>query len=279
MLALRQFPPLANVELGELANLADNLRETILRPDHQIVSRGALVPALHLVIEGRIEADGEVWGPRDVFGLLEVLAARPATSEASTTVETRTFQISAEDALELLEDNFGLLRSVLRELARRLIALGVRPPPAAPLNVVGGDRMTLVDRVMVLRRQPAFANGRLHALAAIARAFEPRRWRPGELVARAAEPAEAAIVVLEGSLRIAHDMRELVVGPGGAIGMLEMLAGTNHATTVEALSETTALWLPVPALVDVLEDHTDFALAMTTTLASLLLDASVPQAN
>jgi CRP-like cAMP-binding protein len=277
MLALRQFSPLAKIELGELATLADNVNETVLVAGHEIVARGARVPALHLVIDGCIEAEGRVWGPRDVFGLLEVLASRPAIATARIPVETRTFEIAAEDALEVLEDNFGLLHALLRELAHQLVAIDFRPAPLVPA-ARPADRMTLVERLIALRRQVPFAKGRLQALAALARTLEPRRWAAGDLVVHANAPADTVIMVLEGELATSGEVPR-IVGPGGALGALETLAGLRHVEAVRATAPTSALCCSASAIVDVLEDHTDLALAITAALAGLLLDAHVPQAN
>jgi CRP-like cAMP-binding protein len=280
MLALRQFPPLAGIELGELATLADNLSEMRLPPGHTVVAKGSRVPALHLVLDGRIDAEGESWGPRDVFGLLEVLASRPAVASAGVSISTRTYQIAAEDALEVLEDNFGMLRSTLHELAKRLVALGARPSASLPTLIPPADRMTLVERVLVLRRQLPFAGGSLQALSALAQALEPRRWELGETVVDATGPADQVIMVLGGRLRSTRSDHAIqYIGPGGAIGGLEMLGGGVHLATVDAIAPTSALCCPASAILDVLEDHTDLALAMTASLAGLMLDASVPPGN
>jgi CRP-like cAMP-binding protein len=277
MLALRQFSPLAGIELAELATLADNVRETVFGVGHQIVARGARVPALHLVIDGCIEAEGRAWGPHEVFGLLEVLSSRPAVATAHIPVETRTFQIAAEDAREVLEDNFGMLHALVRELAGRLVAIDARPTSAT--RVPAAEGMTLVERLIALRRHVPFAQGRLQALAALARTFEPRRWAAGEIVVQATAPADSVIMVLEGELATIGDRVPKVVGPGGAIGILETLAGTRHVAAVEATAPTWGLCCASSAIVDVLEDHADLALSIAGALAGLLLDAAVPQAN
>jgi CRP-like cAMP-binding protein len=280
MLALRQFPSLAGIELGELATLADNLTETTLAVGHQVVTKGSAIPALHLVIDGCIEAEGDSWGPRDVFGLLEVLASRPAMASARVPIATHTYQITAEDALEVLEDNLGMLRSVLRELARRLVVLGVRPASPLPLLVTPVDRLTLVERLIVLRRQLPFAGGRLQALSALAHALEPRRWEPGESVVEATEPADTMIMVLDGRMQSSRsDRAPEIILPGDAIGGLELLGGVKHLASVVAIAPTSALCCPATAILDILEDHSDLGLAMTATLAGLVLDALVPPGN
>ena len=269
VLSLRQFGPLADVELGELATLAENLVETTLLHGNRIVAAGARMPALHLIVDGKIESGGASWGPREMFGLLEVLAREPADAPAIATVDTRVFRISAGDARELLEDNVGVLRAVLGELAGKMLEGGHDfefGAPAAPF----GDRMTLVERLIALRQHSPFTGARLQALTTVAQLVEQRRWQPGERVVEAAAPAETMVFVLDGVLR-AGPRR---IQPGGAVGALEAFANVPHAVAVEAETSTSTLVCPVVALQDVLDDHADLGLAMLGTLSKRLLAAA-----
>lgn len=269
VLALRQFGPLAGVELHELAMLAENLVETTLLSGNRLVAAGARMPALHLIVDGKIEAGGDVFGPKQVYGLLEVLAREPADAPAVATVDTRVFRINAGDAREILEDNFGLLRAILGELCGRMLEHGYDfgfGSPAAPF----GDRMTLVERLIALRQHSPFAGARLQALTAVAQLVEQRRWQPGEQVVEAAAPAETIMFVLDGALRAGTN----VVQPGGAIGILEAFANVAHATTITAETATSTLSCPAAALYDVLEDHADLGLSMMSTLSRRMLAAA-----
>lgn len=269
VLALRQFSPLSGVELGELAMLAENVTETTLLAGNRIVTAGSRVPALHLIVDGRIECGGDVWGPRDVFGLLEVLAREPVESTAFAAADTRVFRITAGDTREILEDNFALLRAVLAELSSRMLANGHElsfGAPAAPF----GERMTLVERLIALRQHSPLAGARLQALTAVAQLVEQRRWNAGERIVEQGAPADTVVIILDGALRSGTRMMQA----GGALGALEAFAGTPHAKHVDAETSTSTLVCPVGALHDVLEDHADLGLAMIHTLARRLLAAS-----
>nr|MBA2542572.1 cyclic nucleotide-binding domain-containing protein [Deltaproteobacteria bacterium] len=227
LLALRQFAPLSGVDLSELAMVAENLVEVRLPAGTRIVTGGTRMPAMYLVIDGRIEAGGEVWEARQVFGLLEVLARRPARATAIATVDTRAYRITAGDAREILEDNFGMLRAMLRELSTQVLhAGGTRRfglgSPVAPV----GPRMTLVERLIALRQHSPFAGGRLQALNAVAQLLEERRWRAGEPVLEAGSTPDTVIIVLDGTLRTRGGDRPIeLIGPGDSIGALESFAG------------------------------------------------------
>jgi len=268
MLALRQFPMFAATELAELATIAENVVETTFPAGAVIAPAGAQLPALHLVLEGRIEA-GRSWGARQIFGALQVFARREHLVTAVATAETQTLQLSAADLVEVLEDNFGVLLSVVRELAARMVVAG---PPGPPIVVPSaGAELGLVDRLIVLRQLAPFAGAGLQGLSMLAHSSEEVRWAPGTIVARAGELASGSLLVLEGVLR----------GPGGAsyelgrgqgFGALETLAGIGHTLTLEAITPVRALHSGGTAMLDVLEDHPDIGMSIISAFARSLLD-------
>jgi CRP-like cAMP-binding protein len=271
MLALRQFPLFSGAELDELVTLADNVVEMTLPAGAVVAAAGAHLPSLHCVVEGRIESANAAWGPRDVCGVLEVLARREPAVPAVAVVETRTLQLSGGELGEVLEDNFGVLLSVLRELAGRVLATTVRPGRPAPRLASTGP-LGLVERLIVLRRQVPFAKARLQALATLAQASEELTLPAGAVLTRAGEPATGAIVIIDGALQGRRlDGDAVAHGAGDAIGLFETLAGTHYTATIEASTPVRALASSSAALLDVIEDHTDVGLAMLATFARSLL--------
>jgi nucleotide-binding universal stress UspA family protein len=213
--------------------------------------------------------------------VLEVLARREPAVAAIAAVETRTLQLSGAELGEVLEDNFGVLLSVLRELAGRVLANPVRPSRHAPRLVSVGS-LGLVERLIVLRRQVPFAKARLQALATLAQASEELTLPVGAVLTRAGDPATGAIVIIEGALQGRLLGGDLIVhGAGDAVGLFETLAGSRYRATIEASTPVRALASSGAALLDVLEDHTDVGLAMLATFASSLLGApaSAPGAS
>jgi CRP-like cAMP-binding protein len=187
---------------------------------------------------------------------------------AIATSKTRTLTLGADELGEVLEDNFGLLRALLRDLAGRLVDAGAyrapvsrsRPPQA---------QLTLVERLIVLRQHLPFDDGRLQAIAAVAHAAEELTWPGGLQIARAGEAAESAIIVLDGALQAGTR----ILSPGDAIGGLEMLARLRHPTDIVTLEPTRALRCSAATILDVLEDHTELGVAMLSTFARQLLDS------
>lgn len=276
VLALRQYPGFADADLAELAVLADNVVENHLTAG-AFVTRPGRVPAIHLVLEGRIEMAGRSWGPRELVGPIEAMAGRPVTAPMIATVETRTLSVGAAEFADILEDNFGLLSNVWRAVARLLLAAQQRrtaPSPRRPatpqLAVSAAGSLGLVDRLLALRRQTPFAHGKIQALSALAQAAHEQHWPAGASLTRAGDAATSSLIILEGAVRLTRSGRVLV--PGDTLGTVESLAEALHDDTAEALTEVRALACPAAAMFDVIEDHTDLGLATIASLASELLD-------
>lgn len=275
LLVLRRFPGFADAALDELAAVAENVTERAF-PAGSIVAPAGRVPSLQLVVEGRIDCDTRTYGPRRVFGGLEALAGRPTQRPAVATLATRVLEIAPAELANVLEDNFGLLSHVRRTLARHLLGAGPHTSvrPRLPY-VVRAESLGLVDRLVLLRHQITFATGRIQALASLAQATRERRVQPGDAITRAGSPAAASFVLIDGTARTS-DGRTL--GPNDALGVVESLAESAYAVTAEAATPVRVLECPSISLFDVIEDHTDLALALVGRLASELLDLELDPA-
>lgn len=271
LLTLRQVPGLADAALTELATVERNVREQRLARGAIVARAGARLPAIHLVVDGRLASSNgaHAWGAKQLFGAFEVIAGRVAATEIRAEVPTRTLQLSAHDYLELLEDNHGLLASARRLLARRLLATGHQGLPAMPeiVAATGPGSLGVVERMFVLRRHAPLAHGRIQAVSALAQAADEIRFPAHARLVEDGEAVHYLMVVLDGALRTSGGV--LV---GGAVGALEILGEVPHDGAVDTLTPVRALRVPAAALFDVMEDHTDFALAIVAKLASEVLD-------
>jgi CRP-like cAMP-binding protein len=274
ILALRQFPVLCDAELGELALFAENVTEATLPAGTVVATAGSRLTALHLVIDGEIAgvgAQNRAWRSRQVFGALEVLADRGVSAHAVTTTETTTLQLLAPDVTEILEDSFGVMRAALRGLAAHARMRPARDHQAV-LPVIRS--LGLVERLLVLRQQVAFSGGPLESLVALAHASEEVALPAGTVMTQAGDAGTSSYVITEGASRARHASGAVrVLGPGDAIGHLEILGQLPYHETIEAIEPLRALKIEAPDLFDVIEDHTDFGRAILAALAGQLLDA------
>jgi CRP-like cAMP-binding protein len=268
LLAIRQFPLLAVAGLDELATVAENLQESYFPPGSIVARESSRMTGIQLVVDGCIEANGHNWQAREVFGALEVFAGRPCNATAIAKVATRTLELPASDVSELLEDNFGLMLSSLRELTRRMLRLKAAPPRVSEPT---RGPLGLVERLILLRQHQPFAVARLQALAMLANNSDELHWPRGVEIVHEGEPATDGYIIIDGALRTS---RGDTIGPGVQVGQLETLAGAQYASTIETTSDVRALRSSGTAVIDMLEDHTDIGLAMIASFARALLDGS-----
>jgi CRP-like cAMP-binding protein len=267
MLFLRQCALFGSADLDELATIAENVISARYPAGSLVTPAGAHLTALQFIVEGSIETDDGRWGPRQVFGALEIAASRHLAAPAIATTPTHVLELSAADFGEVLEDNFGVLLSVLRELASQMLELGpgsIRRRHALPR--VGS--LGLVERLLVLRQVMPFAGARVQALARLAHDSEEVRFPAGAVLGDD-QPLDGGLVIVEGTARaVGH--RD--VGPGDSLGFLETLAGRPFAHPWTTVTDVRALRTSGSVLLDVLEDHTDIGLALVAGFSSVLLD-------
>ncbi len=271
ILALRQFPILAGAELGELAMVAENMVDALFPAGAVVAPAGARPPALHLIVEGDLAArrSGRSWGPRQVFGTLEILARRELAEAVIAKQPTRTLQLASTEITEVLEENFGVLRAAVQGLAAQLAH---RLPQLPRASIPEANPLGFVDRLIILRQQPAFAGARLDAVAMLAHASEEVTFPMGAVVARRGDPATAMCTLLEGVLHA--EGTPLLAGD--RISPYAALAELPHPATIEATTRARVLRTAASSIFDAIEDHTDLGLAMTRGFSSLILDHAEP---
>jgi hypothetical protein len=275
MLTLRQLPGFGDADLSELATIAENVVERTFAPRATVAEPGGRFPAIHLVVEGRLEAAASrhAWGPRRLFGALETIAGRAVPERVVAASATRTLELATADLTELLEDNYSVLSSARRTLACRLLALGAAPAAHRPALVDDRRRpLGMVERLVILRAQPRFAGASIQALSALAQAAEELQIPARSPIHRAGEDAGGMLVILDGVARALRAAGPDTLVPGAELGALESLAERPYAADVDAVTAVRALRLPGAALLDVMEDHTDFAITLIGRLAGELLD-------
>ena len=113
-----------------------------------------------------------------------------------------------------------------------------------------------LERILQLRRMPAFAALPLEALAAIADTLRERQFPKGAVVQREGEPVSRIQLLLDGTVATSrHGMPMAPAGPGTPLGALLVLARDSHGFSGVAETETFSLELDSEALLEVCEDH------------------------
>ena len=271
MLALRQFPLFAGVQLDELVTLAENVTERTMVAGERLVAASTRAPTLYFILDGGLETPTQSWRPRDVCGIFEALADRAPPGKLISTGATRSLELPSRELSEILEDNVGVLLAVLRELASRVPIDRMVVTKTQPI-IGGGAVLGLVERLILLRKVMPFTRTHLHALARLANACEEVALTPGTIVAHDGEPANRALVIIDGDLQIERDSSSPILGRAAtAIGLLETLSGATQRGIVRVVSATRALVFHKETIVEMIDDHSDAGVAMLNTFSNEVL--------
>jgi CRP-like cAMP-binding protein len=113
-----------------------------------------------------------------------------------------------------------------------------------------------LQRVLYLKRLPAFSTLPGFELAAIAEHFQERFFSAGSVLLKEGRPVSAVYFVIEGALDVHRNGRFVGrVGPGAGVGGLGLFARDPEGALVTAASDTLALELDADTLLEVFEDR------------------------
>lgn len=134
--------------------------------------------------------------------------------------------------------------------------------------------MALDDDMALLGRQPLLSLMERDALRLLAFAAESRILRAGDVVFRAGEPSDGAILVVSGAIAITtqEDGRpaEEIVGPGAMIGELALFTSLPRQVTAIAREPTQVMRLPRSVMRRVLGESPDSAEAIMAAIGDRL---------
>lgn len=281
---LRSLPPLADLDSAELAVVAQHAQERAYRKGGVLLRRGERVGSFHVITSGTVRTSGSehgesVLGPRQVLGLVSMLARREEGLEATAESDVSTLEIDADDYFDVLEDHFPALVHTLQGLARRIFEQRLQIPdgsllaPAAGAVASGERGFGLVERVIYLRGSTALREANLDALIELARSLEEVTLPAGSVLWRRGDPSGSLYVVLEGRFRAALDDagRHFLAGPGYPLGNLESICRLPRWYTATAHTGVVALRGHIDVYLDILEDHFEMAQGVLGAMAVNLL--------
>lgn len=134
--------------------------------------------------------------------------------------------------------------------------------------------MALDDDMALLGRQPLLSLMERDALRLLAFAAESRILRAGDVLFRAGEPSDGAILVVSGTIAVTtqDDGRpaEEIVGPGALIGELSLFTSLPRPATAIARESTQVMRLPRSVMRRVLGESPDSAEAIMAAIGDRL---------
>jgi CRP-like cAMP-binding protein len=134
--------------------------------------------------------------------------------------------------------------------------------------------MALDDDMALLARQPLLSLMERDALRLLAFAAESRILRAGDVLFRAGEPSDGAVLVVSGAVALTaqEDGRPAseIVGPGALIGELALFTSVPRQVTAIAREPTQIMRLPRSVMRRVLGESPDSAEAIAQAIGDRL---------
>lgn len=280
MLVVKAVPVLGDLDPEELALVAERTSFREFAPGETVFSGvDTPVTTIHLVLGGRVaERRGgrpfRTHGPQHVVGGLEALADTPTDVVAVAEVATRTLAIERSDLRDILADNFAVLGATLQGVAAAALRLRRAVTPSAGFPVAtaapAADGDELAERIAFLHARTLLGGMPIRALGHVAGEAEQGTLVAGARLWSEGEPAEHAVVVTSGIVDCtsADGRHRFQAGPGTILGFEDALALEARWYGAVARDGGTVLRLERAALVDLLEDEPDAALALLAALAA-----------
>jgi CRP-like cAMP-binding protein len=287
LLALRGLPALAELPDGELAVIAHHTRVMSFRAGDVLLFEGQPLERLYVPVEGRITVTRAGGAPMRAEravggGTLGVLAGIRGAVRAVAETDALCLVLSADELLDILEDDFQIMARLLRRFAldmtselRRFPRDRVVPesPPTSTLPR-GAGGLDLVERIFFMRMSPAFASASLDGLAQFAKLLEQVTFGEGVTIWNEGDESDGMLLVVSGSVRCSHTRGSAHTryGPTGLLGGIDVLADQPRWSTAVTETPFTALKADREMLLDVMEDNFDLARTFLSMMARTVLE-------
>jgi hypothetical protein len=132
-------------------------------------------------------------------------------------------------------------------------------------------QLNLVERLARLREAPFFSGSSLGVIAELVRKETLQHFAEGESIWQEQDSADQMAIVLDGRFRSKGPFGECEVGPGAQMGAWDVLGEGQHVEGWIAVCPSRTLSISKNLLIDLLEDHFEFAESYLKNASSYLL--------
>jgi CRP-like cAMP-binding protein len=285
MLVLRTFPGFAELEPELVAVLAEHVKERSFARGAYIFREGVPVTSIHMIVEGRVELvrHGRFireLGEKSAVGGVAAFSNDPDGYDVRAITDVVSLEMRIEDTIDIFEDHFPILRSVLRGVAREVLEARVALPGTAGFVEAETEderprppnALDLVERMALIRKTLPFASSRLDAVADLARESTEVRLPKGERLWREGDAAHAMVLVVAGNLLCTSSRgHRFRFGPGDVVGSLDASAQRPRWFTAEVTRDLLGLEVRTETFYDVFEDNFDMAMDLLRGMTSGLM--------
>lgn len=279
-LILKGFSGFAGLTQEEVTVLGSICREKHYAAGEVMHEPGTPVTAFHLVIEGEVQMyrngrPTRVFTGRSTVGGLAALARDPRGAHAVAKTDVFALMMDGEDMDEVFEDNFSIIQGVMTGLAHGLreaqmaVGGGAAIDTSQRIDKVDTSRkLSLVDKMFILRSATNFADVSIEAIAKMARDADEVRYPAGTVIWPLHQIADYSMLLVEGVVVCEPEEKEpFRFGPSFYVGSLDSLTRSPRWYGCRAETDVVALKIHAQRFFDTLEDHTDMALEMLRNFA------------
>jgi HEAT repeat protein/CRP-like cAMP-binding protein len=269
---LRRLPLFASVWVDELFRIAAAGRQIRHDGGRALLQEGSVPDTVHVLLDGICVGRGQGRRAREIeaptpLGFPEALEGRPMAETVRASGACVTLALPTDDLYALLADNTDLVEGLFRSLARtepgpesdaRAVVTGA---PAEDLVRLAADRLTPVEKVLVLQSVPVFARASVDELVHVAAIAREERLEAGTSLAAEGDAA-FLLAVISGELSVEpppQDPRDpgprahaRTAHPGDVVGVYETMAGLPFGRSLHVTRSGVALRIERADLIDLL---------------------------
>jgi CRP-like cAMP-binding protein len=283
-LFLKTMPAFAELPAEVAQVVAANTRPRRFAEGEYLYRLGTPALEVQYIVRGHCEIvrNGKAvrrLGPRTVVGGISALADEEQGYDCIALEDMQTLAIKVEDAQEIFEEHFILLKRVLRGTSREVLDARRKLGPTAGFGPVAEpfdfpDRpFDLVERMAFLRKTMSFGSSEIDAIADLARDTQEVHLPKGEVLWEVGDRSTYFLLPLRGVIDCRADdpEQQFQLGPGDSVGAIDSMADERRWYRAEVVEDLVAFRIDLEVLFSVLEDHFTMAIGLLRGVAMGIL--------
>jgi HEAT repeat protein len=280
---LRSIPLFEFVSVDELFRISGIGRQVRHEAGRVLYHQGSAAEMLQFLLDGKVAMGSDAGESHEIeapaaLAFYEVLEGSPVRVTLQAVDTVICLALNGEEFLTLLSENSPIAQGLFRMLLGGTAAASWRSflKGEAPEEVrrLAANRMTPVEKVLVLQQVPIFARITAEQLLALAKIAHLVPIAAGSPLFEVADRA-AIFTMLSGQVRLEQSgvSAPTTLTVGDATGVYETLAGQRTGARAQVIQPGAVLRIDREELFDVLGDHT----ALQQGLFSAMLHAGMAQ--
>ena len=229
---------------------------------------------VELIAEDAVPWKFATW---DALGILDSLIGRHHQRTAIAVTPVSSVCIHAEDYFAILEDHVRYTQGLLRNRANWIYENHSKLPNrkerySMPMKrrLVRKDAVNLgmVERLLILRKVPAFARSSIQPLVSLATGAISESYPKGAVLFREGDVSNRFWVVADGRVEISRDgVREAERGPGELVESAAAFGHLERQFTAKAATDILLVVIEEEELFDRMEEHFELMRSVLAYLA------------